>query len=298
MKHFVLALTFGLSLILSSCNQSDPTSSNTSTGLQPGSLQLIQGLSVASSSVTRDSSYSYVFNLDTAEGSKQVFFILQNNGDYDITNVQLKTNNPQFYFSPSTIPVLHSSKASTVVQVIGLNIIHGTRLDGIGYDSVLSMGNNNVTVQISATTTDIHQDSINISQTAQLKVFAKLFDMNVYLGDSISSLTLANLFSPTQVDCAGFQGMPAFTTNTTQIKIVNSGNVAFKVGWIPENLGTFGNQVITDTQEVMPDSSSYRTITPNMTIVINAGGVTSNQFKLPIAPNGNTYLCLEQQGAP
>ena len=205
-----------VALGLAACMKDGAT--NTDADLQPGQIQL-QSLSKVSSSGT-DSSSNYVFNLDTAKSSIEQEFILQNTGDYDVKNVKLTTNNSHFYFTPSEIPILPSSKKSMILQVIKLKVIHGLRLDGVGTDSMLPKGNNIAMAQITANTSNSRHDSVNISQNAQLKVFAKVMDMDIFIGSSTIPLGPPS----GQVLSSGGSGPYINVAGATTLRFKNTGN--------------------------------------------------------------------------
>ncbi len=276
-------LAWVLALGFSACNQTDPTASSApSTSPQPGQIQLsAQGLSAASLSA-RDSS-SYVINLDTIKSSAQDEFILQNTGDFDVKNIRLTTDNPNFYFSPSTIADLPPSKSSPILQVIKLNVIHGSRLDGIGFDSVLAAGANIANAHIAGSTVNFRGDSLPVSQSVQVKVFAQLVNIAVY--DSTTPIDLAtSLYGNATTTSDNY---PDFRTPNGTLRIVNTGNVPFTVEVFPNTLSpaVFSG--------VIPCDSGFTVHAPGSFVEIDAGGVTSNPFILPPSTNGKFYAVFD-----
>ena len=265
-------LALASALMFAACTNDGGTAANTDP--QPGQIQLVQGLSKISSSSV-DSSASYVFNLDTIKSSVQDEFILQNTGDYDVKSIKLTTNNPHFYFSPSEIPVLSCSKKSLILQVIKLNVLHGVILNGVGYTDMLPMGANTATVQITATTTNAHHDSLTISQNATLKTFAKVADMAVYSGSSQVNLSNPSGSSTTGNVITGF--VPWYATSISSIK--NTGNTDLKLkNW-------------TDGDSVVLKSDSIWSVTSSRSIIeVNTLGVISDPNKLLRSADGRIVL--------
>ena len=249
-------------------------STDTGSDPQPGQIQLVQGLSKSSSS--SDSSANYVFDLDTIKSSVQDEFILQNTGDFDVKNIKLTTNNPHFYFSPSEISVLHPSKKSLLLQVIKLNVVHGVILDGVGYTDMLSKGLNTATAQITATTTNTKHDSINISQSANLKTFAKVADINLFQGSNL--VDLSNPYGQSTVSAPVNGFVPWYELSGT-IRVLNTGNTDLKLK----------NWSKGDSTVLKPDST-WSLAAPAV-LEINTLGVISNPGKL-IATGGRIVLKL------
>ena len=258
-------------------------STDTGSDPQPGQIQLVQGLSKSSSS--SDSSTNYVFNLDTIKGSVTDEFILQNTGDFDVKNIKLTTNNPHFYFSPSEISILRSSKKSLLVQVIKLNIVHGFRLDGVGTDSLLPMGNNTVTATLKAVTTNSHSDSISLSQIANLKVFAKVMDINAFSDSTSIDLSHSGTVTGTPFPF----GVASVYTSPGKCKLLNTGNVDITIReW------NKGQTAVLDSAIIKPGDSFFPTVnignTVNISVELDAQGVIANSSKFRRTTDGKIFF--------
>ena len=277
---------------LAACMKDGAT--NTDAELQPGQIQLVQGVSAISGSGSSDSSSTYVFNLDTAKSSIEQEFILQNSGDYDVKNIKLITNNPHFYFSPSEIPLLPPTKKSLIVQVIKLKVIHGLRLDGIGIDSMLPMGLNSAKATITATTSNSHHDSLALSQSAQLRVFAKVMDVTASFYTNVGGI----FDSTTDIDL--FHGGSMFGTAVPNgtvstyyapggYKIVNTGNVNLMVrNW------NDGQTSVLDSAFLKPGESYEQTVpkgnATHHSLELDAQGVISNSAKFHRNSDGRIFI--------
>lgn len=288
MKPF---LPISIALCLFACNQQENglTSQTPSTELQPGQLQLVRMNGMAKVSATANTSKDstvYEFDLDTAKSSIQQYFILQNTGDFDCKNVKLTTNNPKFYFTPSSFSVLPPSKGSSLLQVIKLSVIHGVRLDGIGSDSLLPMGNNTATVQLTATSTNSRHDVISLSQSASMNVFAKVMDIYAF-----SDSTPIDLFHPngTLVGTAFPFGAVDYYTTFGICKFVNSGNVNIMVReW------NNGQTIVLDSAVLRPGDSffpaTYKGTGAFGSVELDGNGVISNSRKFRRTTDERIFL--------
>jgi len=322
----MLALGFAACVSLIACmNQDSPTSDQTGSQsqttttttntpttptqtptLQPGQLQLVSegasaGLAKTSTdsvkglakvSRTSDSSVTYTFDLDTAKASVQTFFLLENIGDEDVQNIVLTTNNPSFYFSPSTIALLHPSKSLAVQQIITLNVIHGTPLNGVGTAPLLPAGVNIATATLTATTTDAHSDTLTLSQSAQLKIFAQVMDVQAY--DDSTPLDLSQPSGSMKGPGVPVQDwIPYYAITSGICKLVNTGNVPIIMR---EWSGTEGTDVVTlaDSTIVAPGGTYLPTVYhPTLdygSLQLDGQGVVSNPAKLLAVSDGRIFL--------
>jgi hypothetical protein len=284
MKYYlILALALGFTACM---NQESPTSAQT-TVPQPGQVQLVAMNGMGNGGLNKISiqpsdSFTYAFNLDTAKSSIQEYFILQNTGDFDIKNVTFTTNNPQFYFSPSTIALLPPSKNSSILQVITLNVVHGTRLSGVGIDSLLPTGINIASAQLTATTTDVHGDSLKISQNATMKVFAELMNFDIYANGSTTPDKTIGLDDGPNPNFPEI--VPDYELSGT-VRIANTGNVPINfLVWSDTSSSPI------ETVVVQADSSGY---VPAGTVVEAVwNGAITEPGKYQIDPYGRLVFHL------
>lgn len=296
MKHY-FAWAFALCFL--ACNRGEIiTAQGSSAEVQPGHLHLtpLASAKMASAkkatlgiSVQDTTSSANEFNLGTAKSSIQRFFMLKNTGDRDVQDIVLATDNPHFYFSPSRIKVLRPSKDVSVIQVITLNVIHGNRLDGLGYDSLLEMGDNFARAVISGSTTDEAGDTLATGEKVDFQVSAKVLDFKIYKPDGtepdLSKYGLDSAMRAFTTDpVRNYRGMQGETVN-----VVNTGNSPFTVRiW---HLDPNDLPVLFETLEVsvgggFPLAPAY--------IEIDGHGVITNPSKLYLQPasNGRIYLAF------
>ncbi len=270
----------------------DASLTNANGGLRPGHLQFAS-LASAKKAVEKipvqdTGSKALEFDLGDAKSSIQRFFVLKNTGDVDIRNIHLTTNNPHFYFSPSTIKVLQPAKNAPILQVITLNVVHGNRLDGLGPDSLLPMGDNAAEANISGNTTDAQGDTLNLSQEVSFNVFAKVLDFKLYRSDAV------------EVDMSqyglDFGRMKAFTSEPVRdwnmggdtIRMLNTGNTPFTL-----HIWHLANNVLVpfDSAEI-ESGESYRL--ERGYVEVDGEGVIANPSKVYLQPakNGRIYMAI------
>lgn len=124
MKYLIATLT---TIILIGC--SAETTTKTTKG--PGVLSLgKQALSLekAISGIPEESTVD--FPLETARQSFRAYFFGKNIGESVITNLTITTSDSAIRMSPSYIPELQPDENSSFVQLLTLNVIHGTSLPG------------------------------------------------------------------------------------------------------------------------------------------------------------------------
>ena len=191
----------------------------------------------------------------------------------------------RFYFSPSRIKILPPSKNSSVLQVITLNVIHGNRLDGLGYDSLLPMGNNEASAHLAGNTLKGDGNSLSVAEDVNFQVFADILDVKIYRQDG------------TEADMSqyklGFGPMKAFTSDPVRywdmdtVKMVNTGNVPFTVRFwhVDEsNLPFLFDSIDVQSGDSFPVASTY--------IEIDGRGVITNPSKLYLQPAGNGRIYM------
>jgi hypothetical protein len=164
------------------------------------------------------------FNLDTVKSSKSFYFILSNSGEKDISNISITTDNENFSIAPSTVSLLpgkNNSENPGLSQVISLDIIHGIRLDGVGYGKLLPKGKNYSLITISGTTNNGNVDTI-ISLTVKVEVFAKVMDIS--LSGKKGEIDLSRADGTVSIQHHGFYSMFFYSFYDSTVNIENTGN--------------------------------------------------------------------------
>jgi len=171
------------------------------------------------------------FDLGNLKASKSFYFILSNTGDTSLTNITIESNNENFEVFPKSIEKLAPAGQDGVVPLLELGIIHGNRLNGLGFQSLLAMGDNTVEVTIKGKTFGENGEE-DVTLKAQVKLFAEVMDIEVYINDQIQPYR----------DAVG-NYLNVGDLNENQVfKIKNTGNVDINLQ----------NQVFTQEQIMIP----------------------------------------------
>ena len=120
--------------------------------------------------------------LDTIKSSKTFYFIISNYGHSDITDVSIATDNKSFICSPITIPLIPGSTRNELfMQAFSIDVLHGTKISGIGSVDFLSMGENSCNLTINGKTLD-GRSLTTVSLKAKIVVYAELMSISVFQG--------------------------------------------------------------------------------------------------------------------
>lgn len=167
-----------------------------------------------------------VFDLGDIDGSRQQYFILQNNGDLPVTNIQLSTDNPNLTFHPSVIASLPPSNGLSVVQVVKLNVVHGRRLDAEGWAGLLPAGKLQAALKMTAFGQGAVSDSIRLDATLHMN--ARVMNALLFNEGTPFDFSTPNLYVVGGSVFPGSQTVPVYTP-TGDARLVNTGNVPILV---------------------------------------------------------------------
>ncbi len=128
------------------------------------------------------------FFLDTIKSSRTFNFTLTNIGQEDIRNISIRSDNSSFTVFPSVIQLLPGTGKLShgLGQIISVDVIHGDRLNGVGFGGLLNMGNNLCHLIIQGRTFDGRSDTVFAELTANITVYAQI--LSVTLGREINHL--------------------------------------------------------------------------------------------------------------
>ena len=189
---FVLCLS-----VLVSCknkNGVDPEGSNPGTfdltqlqGNKRIRKQVINGVTyvpyyAASANRNQRTTNTVSFDLGRIKASKAFYFILSNTGDQPITNVTIESNDPQYEVFPKSIDNITPAKEGGVVPLLEVGVIHGNRLNGVGFQGLLPMGDNTITLNIKGKTRD-EGGEIDVDLVAEARLFAEVMDVEFYVDE-------------------------------------------------------------------------------------------------------------------
>ncbi len=224
------------------------------------------------------------FNLGEVKSSQRFYFQLVNGGDYSIDNITINSENSNFQVTPKRINQLSKDQAS-LNQILSLDVIHGTQLNGIGYTNVLNKGINFTTLTIKGRTFN-GKDSLDISQTYKLIVDAKLMDCIFY-----SNNTEIDITKP-RATAYGYIYYFNHSVPNDTIKIVNTGNVNLTVsyGWDMEHTGS--TNIIYHDFVIPPNKFQkfYGWQMSEYVCFVLSSGTIANSSKFHIHTDGKIYI--------
>ncbi|WP_299457311.1 hypothetical protein [uncultured Microscilla sp.] len=225
------------------------------------------------------------FDLGNLKASKSFYFILSNTGDQAITDVTIESNNPQFEIFPKTIDKLAGASENGIVPLLELGVIHGNRLNGVGFQSLLPMGDNTVEVTIKGKTQGENGEEA-VELKAQVKLFAQLMDVEFYVdGQKIDYNILDYLIGKSGVF------YPIKPGNTFKVK--NIGNVDFMMEYetVQEPLlNTQSKLAVGEEKEFAFIFSQQNGNQITLKVKLDAAGATTNPFHISVQPDGKAYF--------
>jgi hypothetical protein len=291
MKRFIFLIII-CSLIQSCKKENESISQNNISGKFALSLA-----STLKSFKTVESDDSAYFDLDTIKSSRSFYFTLSNVGEKDITNINLSTDNNSFSITPSKIQILpgkNSQSSTALSQLISLDILHGVRIDGIGYSGLLPMNDNYCNINIEGQTNNgISDTTINLKSS--IKVYAKLMAISLFLGNREYDLTKPNgqgASGPYSnvIRTLNFYPYPSLDP---PIVLKNIGNVSILL--TITNWNGYTTLVAQDTILNPLDTLVLNLANPAVPpmeglIKLNSDGTVFDQLKLSLGDDGNAYF--------
>jgi hypothetical protein len=236
------------------------------------------------------------FDLDTIKSSRSFYFILSNVGQEDITDISISTDNSSFNVTPSAIQILagtNTKNSATLSQAISLDIIHGTRINGVGYTGLLNMGDNFCNINVQGQTTD-GKSGITVKLKAKIKVYAKVMAISLYQGaqkyDFVKKPLNLVIGGPFDI---GQMNYYYYYSNSFHLVLKNTGNVSFIM-----TVASFEyNYPIILNTTVNPLDTLILNLQKQVeglggAIRLNSNGTIFDQQKLNLGNDGNAYFAL------
>lgn len=235
-----------------------------------------------------DESIKTSFSLGDIKASKEFYFILSNGGDSPIYNIRLSSDNSVFKVTPESISSLSgklSIEINDLIPLISVGIIHGTKLNGVGYTELLPMNENHSTITITGKTIE-NGDTVNLVSEFNLRINAKV--LNIQLFDDENEIDLPNPIG--QVHCNLGQFRYYRVSNNLIIK--NIGNVPFDLTTYISSLGTFTKDG--ESLTILPNE--LNTIEMHNGFVIyemDSDGTICDYERINLENNGKGYFGIE-----
>lgn len=179
------------------------------------------------------------FLLGDLKASKEFYFILSNGGDEPIYNVSFESSNPAFQVYPQMIKELPGSKTNNyILPLVSLSVIHGTRLNGVGYANLLNMDLNSSTITVKGKIVE-NEDSTEIKTVFTFRLNAKIMDVSMFDNGKEIDITKPSGSVSSNLGGLGFVRFSMISSNNLTIK--NTGNVPIKISTITQD--KFGNEI-------------------------------------------------------
>ncbi|WP_299457326.1 hypothetical protein [uncultured Microscilla sp.] len=228
------------------------------------------------------------FDLGNLKASKSFYFILSNTGDRAITDVTIESNNPQFEIFPKTIDKLAGASENGIVPLLELGVIHGNRLNGVGFQSLLPMGDNTVEVTIKGKTQGENGEEA-VELKAQVKLFAQVMDVEFYKnGEKIDLSTFTRVSGPFAHE-SGLSSLRLYVANKTDaISVKNVGNVNIQLKYEDSPNTTVINKPLATEQELTLDNFSDLLI-----FALDGGGAMTPYSTLQLGNDGKAYMAFQ-----
>jgi hypothetical protein len=283
LKYFLPIMVSTLALL--SCNKDEPKKET------PGYFVITELTNSESSSLksTKSTSTSS-FDFGDLKASKEFFFLLMNGGDKPIFNISLSTDNSQFSIRPTQVNklsggiLLNNAVNTGIIPILTLGITHGINLNGVGYVDLLPMGANVSVLTITGQTID-NGDTIEISNSFDISVNAKVMDIELYEGSDKINMENRTGYAALPIGGLGFVSYYSIY-DSSMISIKNTGNVDIDLYY--GNVEAQDNHILISQS----DSVSFKPSDSYAVIVLDGNGTITRYSKIPIGDDGKGYFCL------
>ena len=289
MKQITIYLAIIL-LSISACNKDDEQRQS-----KAGSFLLtaINNTNVKSASIISNSPVKNEFLLGDLKASKEFFFLLSNGGDNPIVDIRFKTDNPQFTIVPESISSL-SGKSSTdndnFIPLISLGILHGTRINGIGYTDMLPMGENTATLTITGKTVENGQ-TIELESKYSFTVNAKKMDISLSVDGNPIDLLSPSGTAGSGRNYGGLGALRIYEVKSSTLTIQNIGNVEISLTQI--EMANNGTLKTLDAIPILPDQSANINIIERFNVLsLNSNGTITDDSRIQLGNDGKGYLSI------
>jgi hypothetical protein len=263
---------------------------------QPGQFALTFS-SALKSALSPAQGDSASFFLDTIKSSRTFNFSLRNIGQEDISNISITSDNNSFTVFPSSIeslPGTGSNSNNALGQIISVDVIHGDRLNGVGFAGLLKMGNNLCHLIIQGKTYDGKSDTLLAKLTANITVYAKVLSVSLVQGDKLFDLS-----KPDSYINNGPSGISSLSQyeykNAPPVAVKNTGNTKINLSVINEDL----QNTVLQQSVLLPDDSLILDLPVNTGngfvrafLKLDSNGTIADKTKLNIGNDGCSYIAL------
>lgn len=233
------------------------------------------------------------FNLGDLKASKAFYYLLSNNGDKDIHDIKIKSDNSKIAISPNQIERLSPQSIASVLPIMQLTANHGIALNGFGYTSLMNMGTNTNFVTVSGLTTNSQNDTIPVNMACKFVLETKVVDAEIGVTGGPDSIL--DLSTPYSID--SYYGNNYYRTGQKIASIKNTGNMPFNAKlfyYNRYNSNSPQNSAFDTTMTIAP--GAIRSISSggfNMVgIILDGANTIADPNKFKIYNDGTVRLML------
>jgi hypothetical protein len=284
---------FIIGLLIHSCEKDDPI------GI-PGKFEL-QFLTIHETTdhnspmvASFQGSYSQDDNeihLDTIKSSTSFYFMIKYVGSSDITGLTMTTDNDNFLVSPSSIPLIPGTSSDGLLnQVYSIDVLHGTRINGIGSAEFLDKGDNICNLRVKGEISK-GRSNTTVAMNINITVYAEIMSISLIQGkfeyDLNTRDVLLSGFGTYDIDA---MKMFYYFTINPPVTIQNTGNVNINMTLMSFDTGN----PITHTAMIQPNDS--------LNLLLPLGGSDGREGgMIRLDSEGTVFdinkLCLGRDGA-
>lgn len=254
--------------------------------------QVINGITYvpydgASANRNQRTSNTASFDLGNLKASKSFYFILSNSGDTTIKDITIESNNSNFEVFPKSIDKIEPAGKSSIMPLLELGVIHGNRLNGLGFQSLLPMGQNTVEVVIKGKTFGTGGE-VNVELKAQIELFAEVMDIKLFKAGNEIDLKNTSFSTSLGGKESGLGWVWGYSVGNDTISIENSGNIKIM---LEVNATVNGGTIQNHTIEV-GETLNLGAISVSTLFILDGNGTVTDFERLRVGTDGKGYFVL------
>lgn len=232
------------------------------------------------------------FMLGDIKASKEFYFILSNGGNSPISDIEIISDNESFQIIPNIISSLagKGSKSNDFIPLLSLNVIHGIRLNGVGFTTLLPMNKSEAKITVIGNTAK-DGNSIHLKSVFSFTVNAKVMDVRVFANDSEINLTDPKSSVMFSKSYGGLSTIRYYQISSNNLKIVNTGNVNISVQTY-KNMSS-GIETKSEYFDLIPSQSNTMKLTDGLTLFeLDSDGTITDDSRIQLGSDGKGYFAI------
>lgn len=287
MKKQIILLSCLILVLGTACRKSTPEKDPAPTKRTPGYFVLNQmGKQKNGESTLNKTANS--FNLGEIKASRNYLFILSNGGQNAIFDIHLVTNDSAYNVSPSYIEKIENGLAYTIgsstgiIPVVNLEVTHGMRLNGVGFDKLLPQGANTAVINVYGKTLDASNDTIDVYASFSCDLFARVMDLTMYHANKVFDITKPQGYTTHGALESGLGFNRYYVVYRDSMHFENTGNVPIRVTYEL-------NSIVIDPgvkQLMMFPTGTYG-------FKLESNGTITDNSRIQLGKDGNGYFAMD-----